>query len=93
MKKTTVQFVCDECGNPLPTEFIKEQGRGGTQFRNAAYNTVLIPANQDCNIAVRVAVEVNIDYGPTYKELCPKCRVKWLRKALEKFERAAEEYQ
>ena len=35
---------------------------------------------------------MEIPYGSTYKELCPECRVKWLKIALSEFERQALQY-
>lgn len=88
MKKVETSFVCDDCGQPLPTEYVRKNEHAEKYFNNGLYNTVRFPLNADCWIRVNVDVEVNVDYGGTYRELCPKCRVKWLKKALSKFEEA-----
>lgn len=86
MKKVETLFLCDDCGEPLPAEYVRHNGSGGEYFNNGIYNTVQFQVNTDCWIHVNVDLEVIVDYGGTYKELCPSCRVKWLKKALSKFE-------
>lgn len=86
MKKIETSFVCDDCGKPLPVEYVRRNGNGEGYFNNGLYNTAKIPFNTDCWIHVKVDLEVIVDYGGTYEELCPKCRVKWLKRALSQFE-------
>ncbi len=80
MKKVETAFVCDDCGQPLLAEYIRHNSSGDEYFNNGLYNTVVFPVNTDCWIHVNVDLEVVVGYGGTYKELCPKCRVKWMRK-------------
>lgn len=86
MKKIETSFVCDDCGAPLPDEFIKQNGKCEQYFDLSGYNIASFPVNTDCWTHVKVDLEVNVDYGGTYREICPKCRVKWLKKALSQFE-------
>ena len=46
----------------------------------------------NADLLIHIRVEVEVLYGPTYKELCPECRLKWLRSALPEFERQAQQY-
>lgn len=86
MKKIETSFVCDDCGAPLPTDYIGVTSKGDQYFKNHSYNSAHFQVNTDCWIHVDIDMEVVVDYGGTYKDLCPKCRVKWLKKALGKFE-------
>ena len=85
MKKVETAFICDDCGAPLPNEYIKT-GVDEQYFDISSYNSAHLPVNTDCFIHVHVGLNVVVDYGGTYRELCPKCRVKWLKKALSQFE-------
>lgn len=85
MKKIETSFVCDDCGAPLPNEYIKT-GVDEQYFDIRNYNSAHFPVNTNCFIHVHVGLNVVVDYGGTYRELCPKCRVKWLKKALIRFE-------
>ena len=86
MKKVETRFICDDCGKVLPNKFVKTNDKKEQFFNNRDYNTVTFPINADCCINIHVDLEVSIDYGATYRELCPECRVKWLKKALIQFE-------
>lgn len=85
MKNVEISFVCDDCGAPLPNEYIKT-GVDEQYFDILSYNSAHFPVNAGCFIHVNVGLNVVVDYGDTYRELCPKCRVKWLKKALSQFE-------
>lgn len=63
-----------------------ETGKGCVYYDFRRYNTAVFHQNQDINLHIGVDIEVNYSYGPAYRELCPKCRIKWLKKALGKFE-------
>ena len=89
MKRVETFFICDDCGQPLPSEYVHRKSNGEEFFNNGLYNEVKFEFNIDCWIHVNVDLQVNVDYGGTYKDLCPKCRVKWLKKALSKFEEVA----
>ena len=86
MKKTEIKFICDECGEPLPEKYVSTNAKGDVFYDVHKYNTVLFPMNQDADLYIGIDMEVSYDYGPTYKELCPKCRIKWLKRVLDKFE-------
>lgn len=86
MKKVETTFVCDDCGELLPTNYIRRNGNGEDYFNRGLYNTVQIQVNSDCWIHINVDLDVTVDYGGAYKDLCPKCRIKWLKRALAKFE-------
>lgn len=86
MKKVETTFVCDDCGALLPAEYIHREENKIHYFDNSEYNRVSFPINQDRSIHVNIGLEVDVDYGPTYREICPKCRVKWLKKVLSQFE-------
>ena len=86
MKKVEMNFVCDDCGALLPDEYVRKKGDGDLYFDVVSYNTADFPVTVDCVIRVNVGLEVDIDYGGTYRELCPECRIKWLKKALDQFE-------
>ena len=88
MKKVEIAFICDDCGAPLPAEYVRRNEHAETYFNREQYNTAQFQVNTDCWIHVNVALEVGVDYGGTYRVLCPKCRVKWLKKALGQFEEA-----
>lgn len=95
MKKTETKFYCDDCGKLLPENFVRKEGKDGPEFRLKEYNTVRRPygiQTDSADLLIHIGVEVEIPYGPTYKELCPECRLKWLRSALPEFERLAQQY-
>lgn len=85
MKKTEIKFLCDECGYLLPEKHVSTNAKGEVFYDFHGYNTAVLPMNQDADLHIEVDIVVDYDYGPTYRELCPKCRIKWLKKALDKF--------
>ncbi len=91
MKKTEIKFLCDDCGKALPEKYISKNGNGDVFYDGYKYNTVVFPLTIDADLRIAIDVNVSYDYGPTYKDLCPECRVKWLEKALKKFKEAAKD--
>ena len=90
MRKVETTFVCDDCGAPLPAEYINRNGEGTQYFNVHNYNTVDFRVNTNCWAHVNVDMAVVVDCGGTHTELCPKCRIKWLKKALKKFEESVD---
>lgn len=92
MKIMETRFYCDDCGKPLPKSFVRGEGEKA-EFALGEYNTVRKPYSiQGIPAEVHVGLRVDIPCGPTYTELCPECRLKWLKAALTDFERQAEQY-
>lgn len=94
MKKIETKFYCDDCRSPLPNNFVKGEGEE-SKFLLDEYNTVRRLFNMQTDSVsayIRVALRVDAPYVPSFRELCPVCRVKWLRIALDDFERQAERY-
>lgn len=92
MKKTETRFYCDDCRNPLPENYITDSGKNELEFSLNEYNTICHPyrTRTDTALHIRVGLEVENPKGETYMELCPECRVKWLKIALAEFERQAQ---
>lgn len=87
MKKVVETFVCDCCGEPLPDKFVKKNGIETTYFDNRRYNTIQYAGGS--SITVDIVVDIS-EYGPTYKEFCNKCRVKYLQQVLEHMQKGGD---
>ena len=83
MKKVDVSFVCDRCGDPLPSQFASKNQNGIEYFDLTAYNRVSLGRGR--RIAFDITVE--IDFNPKHKELCPKCRLDVLQEVVRELER------
>lgn len=80
MKKITETFVCDCCGEPLPKKYVEKNGIETTYFNNRKFNTFRFPGGTE--VSVEMCIDIS-EYGPTYKELCNKCRVSYIRRVLD----------
>ncbi|MEM0531493.1 hypothetical protein WGC32_14325 [Zongyangia sp. HA2173] len=87
MKKVETKFVCDDCGQELPNEYIETNSKGCVFFNANKYNTAILPINSDADIKIEIDLTVKYDYGPTLMDLCPACRTKWILKAIKYFEK------
>lgn len=95
MKKMETKFYCDDCGKPLPKPFVRGEGEK-TEFALGEYNTVrkLCSMQTDSShLRINVGLKVETPYSPAYTELCPSCRLKWMKAALGEFEQAAQFYE
>lgn len=81
MQKYRFECICDDCGKPMPEKHIRK-GPDADFFDHDAYNQIVVVAGQDSNTIVQLPLSVKIEYARTLQELCPECRVKWLKKAL-----------
>ena len=81
MQKYQFVCTCDDCGKPMPKKYIRK-GPDAEFFDHDAYNQIVVVAGRDSNTVVQLPLSVNIEYASTLRELCPECRVKWLKKAL-----------
>ena len=41
MKKVETTFICDDCGAPLPAEYVRRNEYAETYFNREQYNTAL----------------------------------------------------
>lgn len=81
MQKYKFECTCNDCGKPMPDKYIRK-GPDMKFFDHDAYNKVVVVAGRDSNTIVQLPLSVNIEYARTLRELCPECRIKWLKKAL-----------
>lgn len=86
MKKVIETFICDECGAPLPSEFIVTGPDGTSRYDSAAYNKILLGKHRDAETNAHLSLTVSVDYVSDKSDLCPVCRLEWLKKVLSALE-------
>ena len=85
--KRITTFTCDMCGADLPEEYKNTDGEGGSYFIWDTYNEVhWHEPIKECN-AARIKVTLGgKDDDHRYTDLCNKCKLKVLRKAVAYYE-------
>lgn len=81
MQKYRFECICDDCGKPMPEKFIHCETEK-SYFDHDKYNRIVVASGRDSCTTVNLPLSVDIDYVGSYRDLCPECRVKWLKKAL-----------
>lgn len=95
MRKETkiVEFLCDECGESLPKEFIKKNCEGEEYFDKQTYNhlTYVNAGSITTESYWTLELEDTTEYVEVKRDFCPKCRIKKLKEIIKFLERQNKE--
>ena len=87
MKKVSIDFVCDRCSKPLPKKFVKENDKHEKYFDLHKYNEVNSYVGR---FKFDISLDIDPDFGPTHHELCPECRLYYLKTLVGNLEKEGE---